>query len=74
MRVTLTSDMTTKEIAQLLERKGLVRDADIFRVQLKLNKYEDQLEPGEYILNTSMPPKELMEVLAGEAEEEDEEE
>lgn len=74
MRVTLTSDMTTKEIAQLLERKGLVRDADIFRVRLKLNKYEDQLEPGEYILNTSMPPKELMEVLAGEAEEEDEEE
>lgn len=66
--------MTTKEIAQLLERKGLVRDADIFRVQLKLNKYEDQLEPGEYILNTSMPPKKLMEVLAGEAEEEDEEE
>lgn len=74
MRVTLTSDMTTEEIAQLLERKGLVRDADIFRIQLKLNKYEDQLEPGEYILNTSMPPKELMGVMAGEAKEEDEEE
>lgn len=74
MRVDLASDMTAKEIAQLLERKGLVRDADIFRIQLKINKYEDRLEPGEYILNTSMPPKELMQVLSGETEDGDEEE
>lgn len=74
MRVDLASDMTAKEIAQLLERKGLVRDADIFRIQLKINKYEDRLEPGEYILNTSMPPKKLMQVLSGETEDGDEEE
>lgn len=72
MRVDLASDMTAKEIAQLLERKGLVRDADIFRIQLKINKYEDRLEPGEYILNTSMSPKELMQVLSGETKDEDE--
>ena len=70
----LTSDMTVKEAAQLLERRGLIHDADIFRIQLKVNRYEDKIEPGEYVLNTSMTPKELMEVLAGEAEEEDEEE
>ena len=74
MRVVLTSDMTVKEAAQLLERRGLIHDADIFRIQLKVNRYEDKIEPGEYVLNTSMTPKELMEVLAGEAEEEDEEE
>lgn len=74
MRVDLASDMTAKEIAQLLERKGLVRDADIFRIQLKINKYEDRLEPGEYILNTSMSPKELMQVLSGETKDGDEKE
>lgn len=74
MRVSLADGMTAKETAQLLERKGLVRDADIFQIQLKINKYEDRLEPGEYILNTSMTPKELMQALAGEAEDEEEEE
>lgn len=74
MRVALTGDMTVKDAAQLLERRGLIRDADIFRIQLKVNKYEDKIKPGEYILNTSMTPKELMQALAGEGEEEEEEE
>ena len=74
MRVVLSSDMTVKETAQLLERRGLIKDADIFRIQLKVNKYEDKLKPGEYILNTSMTPKELMKELAGETEEEEDKE
>lgn len=74
MRVVLTGDMTVKETAQLLERRGLINDADIFRIQLKVNRYEDKIKPGEYILNTSMTPKELMKELAGEGEEEEEEE
>lgn len=74
MRVVLSGDMTVKEAALLLERRGLVKDADIFRIQLKVNKYEDKIKPGEYILNTSMTPKELMQILAGEGEEEEEEE
>ena len=74
MRVVLSGDMTVKETAQLLERRGLIADADIFRIQLKVNRYEERLRPGEYILNTSMTPGELMQVLSGESEEEDEEE
>jgi UPF0755 protein len=74
MRVVLSGDMTVKETAQLLERRGLIADADIFRIQLKVNRYEERLRPGEYILNTSMTPEELMQVLSGESEEEDEEE
>ena len=73
MLVERSSDMTIKEAAQLMERRGLIHDADIFRIQLKVNKYEDKIKPGEYILNTSMTPKELMQVLAGEGEEEEEE-
>jgi len=74
IRITLTSEMSVKEASQLLERRGLIRDANIFRIQLKVNKYDDRLKPGDYMLNTSMTPKELMQVLAGEAKDEDEEE
>lgn len=72
--VTLTGDMKNKEVAELLERKGLVKDADIFRMQLKINKYDGQLKPGAYILNTSMTPKDMMKVLSGNVSAEEEEE
>lgn len=70
--VTLTNDMSAKNVAQLLERKGLVKDATIFRLQLKVNDYEDALKPGTYVLNTSMTPKEMMAIMAGETEDESE--
>lgn len=70
--VSLTNDMSAKEVARLLEKKGLVKDADIFRLQLKVNDYEEKLKQGKYVLNTSMTPKEMMAVMAGESEEEDE--
>lgn len=66
--VTLDSDMTVKDVARLLERKGLVEDAEIFRIQLKVAKYEDKLKRGSYVLNTSMAPSEMMKVMAGETE------
>lgn len=72
--VSLTGDMSAKNVAQLLEKKGLVEDAKIFQIQLKVNDYEDSLKPGSYVLNTSMTPKEMMQVMAGETEGEDEEE
>lgn len=72
--MTLRSDMTVKEAAQLLERKGLIEDARIFQIQLKLNNYEEELMPGTYVLNTSMTSKEIMKILSGEDEEEEEEE
>lgn len=71
--VNLTSDMTAKNVAQLLEKKGLVKDAKIFRLQLKANDYDDKLKPGSYVLNTSMSPKEMMKIMAGETEQEEEE-
>ena len=74
VEVTVSGDMDIKDIAKLLERRGLISDSDIFRLQLKVNKYEDKLKPGSYELNTSMTPKEIMEALSAETVEEDEEE
>lgn len=72
--VKVDDSMSVKDTAQLLERKGLVKDADIFRMQLKMNDYEDKLRAGSYILNTSMTPKEMMRVMAGEQLKTEEEE
>lgn len=72
IEVVLTDDMDTKEVAELLERRGLIEDQMIFRIQLKINKLEEDMKPGNYVLNTSMTPEEIMLALSGEAEEEEE--
>ena len=72
--MTLRSDMSVKEAAQLLERKGLIENARIFQIQLKINDFEEKLMPGNYVLNTSMTSKEIMKILSGEEEDEEEEE
>lgn len=71
--VSVTSDMSAGKVAKLLERKGLVKNADVFKIQMKVTGYEDKIQPGKYVLNTSMRPREMLKILAGEETEEDEE-
>lgn len=56
-----------KELGETLENKGLIRDAKLFSIQLKLSAYSNKLKPGVYTLNTSMTPKEMMVVMTTEA-------
>lgn len=70
--VTVTSDQSIKEIAEMLEKKGLIRDAGLFVIQEKLSSYEEGIRPGTYTLNTSMTPEEMIGIMtAKKAEEED---
>jgi UPF0755 protein len=69
--VLVKEDMSQREIAEMLEDKGLVRDSNLFLLQLKLSAYSGKLLPGVYTLNTSMEPKEMMVVMATEPEPED---
>lgn len=71
--VSVTSDMSAGKVAKLLERKGLIKSADVFKIQMKVTGYEDKIQPGKYVLNTSMRPREMLKILAGEETEEDEE-
>ena len=71
--VSVTSDMSAGKVAKLLERKGLVKSADVFKIQMKVTGYEDKIQSGKYVLNTSMRPREMLKILAGEETEEDEE-
>ena len=59
-----------KEIGDTLENLGLIRDADLFRIQEMLSAYKDKMKPGEYELNTSMTTEEMMAIMSNEVEEE----
>lgn len=72
MLVQVTDEMGTGDIAQLLEEKGLVRDARLFYLQAKLAGFKKV--PGVYTVSTSMTARELMAALAPPPEEEEAEE
>lgn len=61
----VNSSDSQKEIIQMLEDKGIIRDAKIFTVQKKLSIYKDDIEPGSYTLNTSMTNEEILMSLCG---------
>ena len=57
-----------KEIGATLEKNGLIRDADLFRIQEMLSAYKDKMKPGVYELNTSMTSEEMMAIMSSEVE------
>lgn len=71
--VTITDDMSVMEIGELLENKGLIKDAKVFWVQEKLSKSSGKLKKGNYILTTAQDADEMLEELAQETEAQTEE-
>lgn len=68
----VNSSDSQKEIIQMLEDKGIIRDHLIFTIQKKLSIYKEDVKPGSYNLNTSMNTEEILEVLIGSKEDGDE--
>lgn len=64
--VTIERGASVKDIAKLLEEKGLVEDWKLFYMQVKVSKYAKTLEPGTYTLSTAMLPRQMMAVMSGE--------
>ena len=52
-------------IAELLEYKGLIKNALVFRLQERLSKYQGEIKAGSYVLNTSQTAQEILAVLSG---------
>ena len=61
MLVQVTEDMSLKDLAEVLEEKGLIRDARLFELQATLCKFEPKM--GNYTLKTSMTPSQMMEAM-----------
>lgn len=64
VEVTIEKSMDDLAIGELLEEKGLVRDAYLFWLQYKLSAYAGEIVPGTYTLSTAMEPRELMIIMA----------
>ena len=56
--------MSDMDIAKELKEKGLVENAKLFFVQLKVSAYSGRLHSGVYTLNTSMPTRDMMVLMA----------
>lgn len=60
VEVTLKPDMSAMEVGQMMEDKGLSRDAKLFALQYMLSEYKEEIQPGTYEVSTSMTAEEIM--------------
>ena len=72
INVVVNGSDSQKDIIQMLEDKGIIRDHLLFTIQKKLSVYKDDIKPGSYDLNTSMDTEQILETLVGKVSEEDE--
>lgn len=70
--VGISDNMSTKDIAQMLEEKGLIEDARLFVVQELLSAYHGEITPGIYDLSTAMTAQEMLAIMAVPEEEAEE--
>lgn len=70
--VAITEDMSASEIGQLLENRGLIRDAKLFVLQYYLSEYRKDVKPGIFELSTSMTVEEMMAAMVPEDNGDDE--
>lgn len=69
--VTVPEGASDSDVASLLESYGLVEDAFIFKLQLKIYGAKN-IKPGEYTLNTSQSGEEMIHILTGTKEKDSE--
>lgn len=72
--VGVSENMSVKDIAMMLEEKGLIEDADLFVVQELLSAYHGELRPGIYDLSTDMTATQMMEIMSASSQETEEDE
>lgn len=62
--VGIAEDADIKDIAAMLEEKGLIADANLFIVQELLSAYHGEILPGIYDLSTNMTAEEMLSVMS----------
>lgn len=61
--VVIPEGAATKQIAKILQEKGLIQFPSAFVKRVKESEYRGSLQPGEFTLNTGMSTKEMIEIL-----------
>lgn len=70
----IENDQSVMDVGDMLQEKGLIRDAKLFFVQELLSEHHGNIQPGIYDLSTSMTPEEMLAVIAQKPETEEESE
>lgn len=63
--ITIVQGDSVLEVGEMLEEKGLIRDAKLFFIQKKCSVYDGDIKPGFYTLNTSMTADDMFAIIAG---------
>lgn len=63
VQVAVTETMKPKDIGELFQKKGLIRDGKLFILQYYLSEFRKDVKPGIFQLNTSMTVEEMMEAM-----------
>lgn len=63
--VKISASDSEYDVAKLLETKGVIKDANVFFTQLKLQSSSTKIVPGEYTVNTSMNFERIIEIITG---------
>lgn len=69
--VGISENASVKEIAEMLEEKGLIEDSKLFVMQELLSAYHNKILPGIYDLSTDMTAEQMLEVMSTPAGEEE---
>jgi len=67
--VEIKENMSAMDIGEMLQEKGLIRDAKIFYLQERLSSYHGDEVPGIYDLNTAMTAEEMLAVISPDMDE-----
>lgn len=70
--VSVEEPVSVKAVGEMLEERGLIRDANLFLIQELLSENHGKLQPGIYDLSTAMTAEEMMAVMAKDAPDEEE--
>ena len=69
VRVKIPEDVNGKQLAKVLEENGLIEDANVFVIQMKMADFGETVKAGTYELGTSMPPSEMFKILSSNGDE-----
>lgn len=72
--VSISGGDSAKEVGEMLQERGLIRDANLFRIQELLSEHHGKIQPGIYDLSTSMTAQDMLAVIAVEPETNEDEE
>lgn len=66
--VSVAENASVKDIAQMLEEKGLIEDADLFIVQELLSAHHGKIASGIYDLSTEMNAEQMLQIMCASKE------